>query len=195
MHRKNHYRETNSLFVKHSRLFLQAAMFVVLFSLVGCSAMQDSLKSSETKPPEIDPLARAKGLFKEGNYEAALKENQKLLAERKMVSDMALFNMGLIYAYSLNPKKDYPTALGYFKTLLTQYPQSPLFEQSTAWVQVLEEHQKIADEKQKLVEEKRLFTREREALAQEREKLKQAVEMSRQLDIDIDKRRRKIQSK
>ena len=195
MNRKNHYREINPLFVKHFRSFLQAGLFALLFSLGGCAAMQDSLKSSEINPPEIDRLARAKGLFNEGNYEAALKENQKLLAERKMVSDRALFNMGFIYAYSLNPKKDYPTALGYFKTLVTQYPQSPMFEQSKAWVQVLEEHQKIAEERQKLAEEKRLFIREREALAQERERLKQAVEMSRQLDIEIDKRRRQMQSK
>jgi outer membrane protein assembly factor BamD (BamD/ComL family) len=195
MNRKNHYREINPLFVKHSRSFLQAAMFVLLFFLGGCAAMQESLKGSETKPPEIDPLARAKGLFNEGNYDAAVKENQKLLTERKMVPDMALFNMGLIYAYSLNPKKDYPTALGYFKTIVTQYPRSSMFEQSKAWVQILEEHQKLAEERQKLAEEKRLFIRERDALAQERERLKQAVEMSRRLDIEIDKRRRKMQSK
>jgi hypothetical protein len=37
--------------------------------------------------------------------------------------------------------------------------------------------------------------RERENLSQEREKLKNAVEKSRQLDIQIDKRRRQILSK
>jgi outer membrane protein assembly factor BamD (BamD/ComL family) len=178
-----------------SRLFLRAVALAALFSFAGCAAMQDGFKNSETKPPEPDSMARAKSLFNEGNYEAALKENQKVLAERTTAPDMALFNMGLIYAYSLNPKKDYPSALGYFKTLVTQYPQSPMFEQSKAWVQVLEEHQKITDERHKLVEEKRALTRERETLAQEREKLKQAVEKSRQLDIEIDKRRRQIQSK
>jgi tetratricopeptide (TPR) repeat protein len=184
-----------SLVIRYCAGCVRAATLVILFSLAGCNAIQDALKGSEQKAPEPDPMARAKGLFNEGNYEAALKENQKLLAERKTAPDMALFNMGLIYAHSLNPKKDYPTALGYFKTLVTQQSQSPMFEQSKVWIQVLEEHQKIADEKQKLVEEKRVLTREREALAQEREKLKNAVEKSRQLDIEIDKRRRQIQSK
>ena len=140
-------------------------------------------------------MARATSLFNEGNYDAAFQENQRLLAERKTAPDLALFNMGLIYAYSLNPKKDYSTALGYFKTVVAQYPQSPICEQSKVWVQVLEEHQKIVDERQKLVEEKRILTRERESLAQEREKLKQAVDKSRRLDIEIDKRRRQMQSK
>ena len=190
MNNKNYSRKIKPLVVKNSRSFFQALALVALFSCAGCTAMQDGLKG-----PEPDPMARAKGLFNEGNYEAALKENQKLLAERTTAPDMALFNMGLIYAYSSNPKKDYPSALGYFKTLVTQYPQSPMFEQSKVWVQVLEEHQKIIDERQKLVEEKRALTRERETLAQERERLKQAVEKSRQLDIEIDKRRRQIQSK
>lgn len=195
MNNKDYSRKIKSLLVKNSRSFLQAVALAALFSLAGCAAMQDGLKNSETKPPEPDPMARAKSLFNEGNYEAALKENQKLLAERTTTPDMALFNMGLIYAYSSNPKKDYPSALGYFKTLVTQYPQSPMFEQGKAWVQVLEEHQKITDERHKLVEEKRALTRERETLAQEREKLKKAVEKSRQLDIEIDKRRRQMQSK
>jgi tetratricopeptide (TPR) repeat protein len=168
---------------------------VIALLLAGCAAIQDSSKGPEIKTPELDPMARAKSLFNEGNYEAAFKENQKLLAERKTAPDLALFNMGLIYAYSLNPKKDYPTALGHFKTLVTQYPQSSMFEQSKVWVQVLEERQKLVDERQKLVEDKRILTREREALAQEREKLKQTVEKSRQLDIEIDKRRRQLQSK
>lgn len=195
MNKKDCYRKTESIFVKNSRSLMQAVALVALFSLAGCAALQDGVKGSETKPPETEQFARAKSLFNEGNYDAALKENQKILAERKTASDMALFNLGLIYASSLNPKKDYPTALGYFKTLVTQHPQSSLSEQSKIWIQVLDEHQKIAEERQKLVDEKRVLTREREALSQEREKLKNAVEKSRQLDIEIDKRRRQLQSK
>lgn len=168
---------------------------MLLVAVAGCTAIQEGWKGPEPKAPEPDPMARARSLFNEGNYDAALKENQKLLAERKAAPDMALFNIGLIHAYSLNPKRDYPTALGYFKTVATQYPQSPMCEQSKVWVQVLQEHQKIVEERQKLVEEKRVLTREREALAQEREKVKQSVEKSRQLDIEIDKRRRQMQSK
>ena len=159
----------------------------------GCATMRESLKDSESD--RADQFAQAKVLFKEGNYEAAYKENQKLLSEGKAAPDVALFNMGLVSAYSLNPKKDYPKALDSFKKLLSQHPHSPFAEQAKVWIQVLEEHQKIADERQKLVEEKRTLARERETLSQEREKLKYAVERSRQLDIEIEKRRRQTQSR
>jgi hypothetical protein len=109
--------------------------------------------------------------------------------------DVALFNMGLISAHSSNLKRDYPRALSSFKTLVNQYPESPFMEQAKVWIQVLEERQRIAGERQKLLEEKRNLTREREALSQEREKLKYTVEKTRQLDIEIEKRRRKTQSR
>jgi hypothetical protein len=56
-------------------------------------------------------------------------------------------------------------------------------EPAKTWIQVLEEHQKMS-------EEKRLLMRERESLVQEKEKLKYANEKSRQLDVEIEKRRR-----
>ena len=132
-----------------------------------------------------------------------------MLADEEGGHDVALFNMGVISAYSLNPKKDYPRALTSFKTLVNQHPQSPLTKQAEVWIQVLEEHQKIANEKQKLAEErqklveekrsltreKEAFSRDREALSQEREKLKYTVEKSRQLDMEIEKRRRQAQSR
>jgi tetratricopeptide (TPR) repeat protein len=192
---------------KLSRSVIAAAILGAAFSLAGCATMRESLKGleDETKP---DEFARAKAFLTEGNYEAAFKENQRILAEGNGAPDVALFNMGLIWA-SLNPKKDYPRALTSFKTLVNQHPHSAFAEQSKIWIQVLEEHQKLANEKQKLiderqklvddrqklVEEKRTSTREREALSQEREKLKYTLEKSRQLDMQIEKRRRQTQSR
>jgi len=195
MNKETHHPTTPSVISSFRAPRVWATALLLLVSLAGCTAIQDGLKGPEQKTPEPDPMARARRLFNEGKYDAALKENQKLLAQGKAAPDLAVFNMGLIQAYSLNPKRDYPTALGYFKTVVSQYPQSPMLEQSKVWVQVLEEHQKMVDERQKLLEEKRVLMREREALAQEREKLKQAVEKSRQLDIEIDKRRRQMLSK
>jgi predicted dithiol-disulfide oxidoreductase (DUF899 family) len=78
---------------------------------------------------------------------------------------------------------------------VNQYPHSALAEEAKVWIQVLEEHQKITDERHKFLEEKRNLTREREILSQERERLKYTVEKSRQLDIEIEKRRRQSQSR
>jgi outer membrane protein assembly factor BamD (BamD/ComL family) len=184
-----HYRETTP-WLNTFQLLLVVAMLTSLFSLSGC--VTTNPLRSERRSEHFD---RADALFSQGNYEAAFKENQKVLAEGKGAPDLALFNMGLVSAYSMNPKKDYPRALHSFRTLMKNHPNSPLTEQAKVWIQVLEEHQKVAEERHKLAEEKRTFTREREALSQERERLKYAVEKSRQVDIDIEKRRRQTLSK
>ena len=122
-------------------------------------------------------------MISQGQYEAAYIENQKILQERRGAPDVALFNMGMISAHSGNPKKNYPRALLSFRALVKDYPQSPMVEPAKTWIQVLEEYQKMADER-------RTTTRERESLVQEKEKLKYTIEKSRQVDVEIEKRRR-----
>ena len=174
--------------------FLTAFAAVLAFCFFfGCTTVQQNSRVPESDRP--DQFALAKVLFKEGNYEAAMRENQKLLSEGKAPGDMALYNIGLISACSLNPKKDYLKALDTFKKLVSQYPYSSSVEEAKVWIQVLEEHQKIAAERQKFLEENLNLIRERQILSQEREKLKSSVEKSRQLDIEIEKRRRQTQSR
>jgi predicted Zn-dependent protease len=173
---------------------LQSAPFVVaLLAVTGCASLPFELLSSGNQKPA--PFAHAQTSFREGNYEAALKENQRLLGEHPAHRDVALFNIGLISAYSSNPRKDYPRALNSFKALLIQYPQSPLADHAKVWILTIEEHQRVADDRQKLLEEKRLLAREREVLSQEREKQKYIAERSRQLDLEIEKRRRQTLGK
>lgn len=185
---------------------------VLALWLSSCTTVSDSLRGLGT-PRETerrtDQFERSKALVAEGNYEAAYKENQKILSEGKGSPDIALFNMGLVSAYSSNPRKNYPRALVSFRTLVADHPASSLAEQAKAWIHVLEEQQRAAEEKQrvleekqKLIEEKRalirereLLTREKEMLSQEREKLKYTVEKTRQVDIDIEKRRRQALTK
>jgi signal transduction histidine kinase len=186
-----------------------AALLALLF-LTGCGTILESLKNLETENKtvaldrEADQFVRSKALLAEGNYEGAYSENQKILSERRGAPDVALFNMGMVSAHPLNPRKNYPRALASFRMLVADYPQSPLTEQSKVWIQALEEHQrvgeerqKVVEEKQKLLEEKRALIREREKLseerdklAQERERLKYAAEKTRQVDLEIEKRRR-----
>jgi tetratricopeptide (TPR) repeat protein len=179
--------------VKMHHFLTAFAAASVFFFFFGCTTVRQN--SRDPKSDRSDQFALAKVLFKEGYYEAAMKENQQLLSEGKAPGDMALYNIGLISACSLNPKKDYLKAVDTFKKLVSQYPHSSFVEEAKVWIQVLEEHQKIAEERQKFLEEKRNLTREREILSQEREKLKYTVEKSRQLDIEIEKRRRQTQSR
>lgn len=176
--------------------FASTTATVLLCFSSACTTMFESVRTVETAPSS-DSFARAKTLAAEGNFEAAYLENQKILSERKGAADLALFNMGMVSATSLNPRRNYPRALASFNKLITEYPQSPYAAQAKTWIQVLEEHQrvldekqKIVDEKQRLIEEKRALIREREVLTQEKERLKYAAERSRQVDIEIEKRRR-----
>ena len=110
------------------------------------------------------PFSRYQGLLGRGDYEGALAENQKVLAlsNRQPPGDEALFNIGLIFAHSGNPKKDYRKALDSFRKMMTDYPKSPFFEQAKTWVGIL----------------------------QENEKLNQVIEKSRQVDMEIEERKR-----
>ena len=185
-----------------SRRLLRVSALAGCVSAVGCTTIGEQIVKPEPALPQKESqpeyLQRSKALFAEGNYDAALHENQRALAEGRGAPDAALFNIGLISAYSHNPKKDYPKALESFKALGAHHPQSPFAEQGNLWLLILEEHQKILEEHQKMTEERqrlsderRAVIREREVLAQERKKLKYTEEKSRQLDLDIEKRRRK----
>lgn len=153
---------------------------LALFS--GCSSITGG---SDMPIPgaEKRPFEHSQALVSQGQFEAAYNENEKILQDGRGAPDVALFNMGMISAYSANPKKNYARALSSFRTLVKNYPQSQMVEPAKTWIQVLEEYQK-------LTEEKRLLIRDREALTQEKERLKYTIERSRQVDVEIEKRRR-----
>ena len=127
-------------------------------------------KAKRAEPVIVDreetrsPSPRYQGLLARGDYEGALAENQRVLAlsNRQPPGDEALFNIGLIYAHSGNPKKDFRKALDSFRKMMTDYPKSPLFEQARIWAGVL----------------------------QENERLSQVIEKSRQVDMEIEERKR-----
>jgi hypothetical protein len=129
------------------------------------------------------------------NFDAALKENQTALAAGKIAPDIALYNIGFIWAHPSNPKRDSSKAIHSFQTLVAEHPRSSLVEPAKTWIQVLEQQQKISEERRKLADEKRALDKEREMLAQERQKLNYASEKSRQLDLEIERRRRQTFSK
>ncbi|HEV8343938.1 MAG TPA: hypothetical protein VGR30_16330 [Candidatus Binatia bacterium] len=182
---------------KALRTLFYGAMLTASLHLTAC-AIPKGFQTDKRN----EHFERSESFFSQGKYEEAFKENQMAISEQGKEADTALFNMGVISAYSQNPKKDYPKALSYFRQVVKDYPRSPKAEPAKAWIEILEEHQRILEEKQKLGEEKRTLTREKETLArekellsQERAKLKQMAEKSRQVDIEIEKRRRQARGK
>lgn len=163
---------------------------------IACLILASCAKLGGIVPgPASEPASRSVMVSAPANFEVALKQNQAALAAGKIAPEVALYNTGYMLAHPANPKKDLPRALHAFRTLMAEYPQSSLAEPAKSWMEVLEQQQKIADERRKLAEERRALEREREMLAQERQRLNYANEKSRQLDLEIEKRRRQTLGK
>jgi hypothetical protein len=151
-----------------------AAALCACLIVVGCTTGEFGSGSDAARSPIVQ---------KPGNFESALKYNQRALAKRDGSEEVALYNIGVILSHPENPRRDGIKAARAFKTLVAEHPRSPYVEQAKTWIEVLEQQQKLA-------EEKRILARERESLLEERQRLNYANEKSQQLDMQIEKRRR-----
>ena len=117
------------------------------------------------------PLLNSRELLLQGKYEEATKEIQKFLAlsPRHPLEDEALFQIGLIYAHPGNSKKDYGKSISTFKKLMKDYPQSPWSDVAKIWTGMIQEN---------------------ERLNQAVDKLSQTIEKSKQVDIEIEEKKR-----
>ncbi|OGP62989.1 MAG: hypothetical protein A2170_01085 [Deltaproteobacteria bacterium RBG_13_53_10] len=143
---------------------------MIFLSLLGCGRFGELKKDSEEKEAR-HYLLNGHKLLVQGDYEGALNENQNVLSlsGSTRLADEALFNMGLICAHPGNPKKDYGKSLVFFKKLVTDHPHSPLVEQANVWIGVLEENVKFN---------------------QTIEKLNQTIEKSKEIDLEIEQKKR-----
>jgi tetratricopeptide (TPR) repeat protein len=118
-----------------------------------------------------EPFLLSQKLLAEGNYEGALKENQRILSlsGQNPPGDEALYNIGLIHAHPGNTKKDYGKSLTFFRRLIKEYPQSSCFEQAKIWAGILQDNEK---------------------LSRSIEELSQVLEKSKQVDIEIEEKKR-----
>jgi tetratricopeptide (TPR) repeat protein len=132
--------------------------------------MRGNVKTEERGGP-YESLLRTHRLLAQGDYEEAVKENQKILSlfGQNFPEDEALFNLGLIYAYSGNPKKDYRKSSYFLKKLIKEFPQSFLAEQAKILVGMLQENEK---------------------LSRSIEELNQVIEKSKQVDLEIEEKKR-----
>jgi tetratricopeptide (TPR) repeat protein len=132
-------------------------------------------KEEALPPREVDKeaearetLLRAQALLAQGEYDRALNENERLLGSG-VLEDEALFNMGMIYIHFGNPRKDSVKSLGSLKKLIKEYPESAWSDRAKVLLGVFQENEK---------------------LTQDIEKLRQVIERSKQVDIEIEEKRR-----
>jgi len=138
-------------------LYLWAAGLI----MVVLAACTPSFRVPLEEPESRAHLQRAQRLIRQGDFEGALRENQKVLSlsPKSPPGDAALFSMGLIHIHYANPKKDYKRALSFFTQLQKEFPRSPLTEEAKVWVGVLEAMEKATQIDIEIEEKKKELTR------------------------------------
>ncbi len=117
---------------KGKHLFLYLAGFIIIL-IFGCAHFQKKTQDERL-------LKKAMDLMINEDYEASLRENEKLLRLfPQTLGDKALFQMGLIYAYPKNPNANYQKSLECFKRIIKEFPQSDVRDRAKVWVLFLQE--------------------------------------------------------
>jgi len=117
-------------------LFYGACLLIVLSISEGCVIPG---RRVHVLPEGGTPIELASMMVSKGNYDDALKAYSRIARSypRDSPGDRALFEMGLIWLYPGNPKKNNAEALRYFQRLLRDFTKSPLREEAGAWAEVL----------------------------------------------------------
>jgi tetratricopeptide (TPR) repeat protein len=150
-----------SPFVEQAKIWLGILHENERMNLLVKKMSQLETKPAETKPLEVkaedfaegrESQTRSQRLLAAGDFEGFISENQRVLslAYPRSSKDEALFNLGLVYAHEGNQKKDFLKSLDFFKRLIRDHPRSPLVEQAKIWVGLLQEYESLNQVIQKL---------------------------------------------
>jgi tetratricopeptide (TPR) repeat protein len=107
---------------KQSRMGGQLYFFLVCVMITpilicGCSHFDEG---SQTR----SIFREANDFFSQGNYKASLNKYEQIIEEYPTAGDRVLFEMGIVYAYPKNEKKDYQKSLECFQKLVRDFPGS-----------------------------------------------------------------------
>ena len=160
------------------------ARVVFLLSLVVAGCSWSHVSPVPPTPPPIFPPQR---VMESSNYAEFLAENEQALAGcgGGTGCDVALFNLGFIYAYSQSPYHNVAKAVQYFSELSTTYPQSPWAFQGRAWAALLNENLVLEQKERELQGD----LRNREATIRG---LRVQLNRSRDIDIEMEKKEREL---
>ena len=173
----------------------------VLILLAGCTSAR------EREPDAVqESLARAQKLYGEKDYDGSLAEYRRvlMLAGGRPPADAALFNAALIHADPQNPNHDVRRALRSFRSVVADFPLSPLADHARIWLAVLDDSDRAKRElelSKQAVEKARIELERSRQLAekarteaersrQEIEKSRELMEKSKQVDLEIEQKRR-----
>ena len=101
---------------KYLRLFFACSMITSIL-ICGCSYIDEGLQVRSISQAAND-------FFNQEKYEASLSKYEQIIEKHPAVADRILFEMGIIYAYPTNEKKDYQKSLECFHKIVRDYPDS-----------------------------------------------------------------------
>jgi outer membrane protein assembly factor BamD (BamD/ComL family) len=105
--------------------------------IAGCAGLKQARELQEAD----DYLRSARTLLRHGDFEGALRENEKALALAQGLppADEVVFNIGVIYTQSEYAGKDEQKAAGYFEQVIAQYPESRFANWAKVWLAMIRE--------------------------------------------------------
>jgi hypothetical protein len=160
------------------------------------AALAEEKKKEETARAH---LLKGRQLFAQGDFEGSLREYHTIITFFKGQSPMeeAIFSLGLIYVHPGNPNKDFVRSLDFMKRLAKEYSNSFFGQEAKVWISILlvnekvgKEHEKLMKENEKLIKENEKLIRENEKLIREHEKMSKILEEYKQVDIEIEEKKR-----
>jgi outer membrane protein assembly factor BamD (BamD/ComL family) len=161
---KKDYKEASNFFWRLIREFPKSPRFEEAKIWTGIlNAIEQTEMRMEKMRSVSEYLLRSQKLLAKGDYEGALEENQKVLSEypNDPPGDNALFNMGLIYAHL----EDYKKSLDLFQRLISDFPQSPRFEEAKIWAETLNSIEEVKMRTEKQLSEPDYFLHNQRLLA------------------------------
>ena len=117
-------------------------------------------------------------------------QQNKLSSKKTSLSDERLFDIGISYADPGNSTKDYNKSITTFKKLVTEYPNSVWIYRGHVISEILQENAKLKRQGTDLSQENAKLKKQGTDLSQENAKLKEIIEQSKQVDIEIEKKKR-----
>ncbi|MBU1052418.1 MAG: tetratricopeptide repeat protein [Proteobacteria bacterium] len=137
-----------------------------------------------------------------GDYKQALGKYQQLLKEDPQITDVALFQMGLIYAHPKNPDKDYKKSLQYFKRVIKEFPENNLKLQAQTYASLLNQimEQNIKNGKQRaeiisLIEKCTILKKDNQEKDKRSNELQHQIEKLKEIDLNIQRKKRAVNHK
>ena len=101
---------------EYLRLFFVCIMVTPVL-IGGCSFIDERIQFRSISQEAND-------YFNQGKYEVSLSQYRQIFEKHPVIADRVLFEMGIIYAYPKNDKKDYQKSLECFQKLIRDYPDS-----------------------------------------------------------------------